>query len=178
MNFGIIDDTKIGVNRFTCGFVLARIVGEKLIITYLGDCGFRINGKELYKFEKQLDIDHAEMRAKFINETGDVEGGYAHVKPSIINQFQFQNDPDHELGYGALDGTSTPEKFVEVFEYNLDQVKTLELFTDGYFDYPDKPTVEEWEKTYERVEKEDPGKYLKYKSVKSRDDRTVMIVNF
>jgi serine/threonine protein phosphatase PrpC len=34
---------KIPKNRFSCSFVSARIIRNKLIITYLGDLGFRIN---------------------------------------------------------------------------------------------------------------------------------------
>lgn len=178
LKLGIIDDIKNAVNRFTCAFVLARCIEEKVIITFLGDSGFRINGTDLYKFDKKLDIDHAQMRADYINETGDVEGSYDHIKPFIIKQYRFQNHPSHELGYGALDGTDTPNKFIEVFEYDRNKVKTIELFTDGYYDFPEKPTVEEWEKVHKIVQKEDPDKYLKYKSVNSEDDRTVLVVNF
>lgn len=175
---GITNATKEGKNRFTCSFVSVRIVGDKIVATYLGDSGFRINGKQLYQEIKQIDIDNAEERARFIQKTGDIEGSRNHLMPFLIKQFDYQNNPDHKLGYGAIDGTTTPEKFVKLFEYDKDKVKTIELFTDGYFDFPQKPTIGGWEEMNLKVKKEDPYNYLKYKSTKADDDRTVLIINF
>jgi len=54
----------------------------------------------------------------------------------------------------------------------------MELFSDGYFDIPQEVSIEAWEKSFEKVEKEDPDKYKKYKSTKSKDDRTIAIIRF
>lgn len=54
----------------------------------------------------------------------------------------------------------------------------IELFTDGYFAVPEGSTIQDWEDIYEKIEKEDPYKYLTYPSTKAKDDRTIMIVHF
>jgi hypothetical protein len=171
-------DAKNPKYRFTCGFIAVRINEDKITITYLGDLGFRINGKEIYQETKQVDIDNSEERARYIEETGDVEGSREHIMPSLLKQFDYQNNPNHELGYGSIDGTETPEKFVRVFEYKTSDIKTLELFSDGYFKVADEVSVDSWEEAYRKVEKEDPNKCNKYKSTKVSDDRTVAIITF
>ena len=174
----IIDQIHDAKYRFTCVFICVRLVQDKIIITYLGDLGFRINGKKVYREVKQVDIDNANLRSIYIHLTNDVPGGRDHIMPFLIKQFDYQNNPKHKLGYGCLDGTETPAKFVKVFEYDADQIQTIELFTDGYYDIPNEISIEAWEKLYEKVEKEDPDKWKKYKSTKSSDDRTIAIIDF
>ncbi len=82
------------------------------------------------------------------------------------------------MGYGVLDGTQTPEKFIYTFTYKSKEISVLELFSDGYFDIPQHATIKDWEELHEKVQREDPDKYKKYKSTKSGDDRTILIVNF
>jgi hypothetical protein len=170
-----IQDPKF---RFTCGFICIRIVDDKILITYLGDLGFRINGSEIYQEIKQIDIDNSEARSKYIRETNDVNGSRDHIRPLLFKQFEYQNNPQEPLGYGVIDGTDTPAKFVKFFEYDLDKIHTIELFSDGYFDIPQEVSIEAWEKSFEKVEKEDPDKWKKYKSTKSKDDRTIVTIEF
>lgn len=174
----ILEDIKDPKYRFTCGFICARLENNKLIITYLGDMGLRINGVEVYQETKQIDIDNSEERSKYIRETSDVKGSRNHIMPLLLKQFKYQNNPQVPLGYGVLDGTKTPSKFIKTFEYNIDKAKIIELFSDGYFDVPQEVSIEAWEKTFEKVEKEDPDKWKKYKSTKSKDDRTIAIIKF
>jgi hypothetical protein len=170
-----ISDAKM---RFTCGFICVRLTGQQVIVTYLGDLGFRINGKDVYQEKKQVDEDNANERLRYILETGDIEGSRAHILPQIIKQFEFQNNPDHPLGFGVIDGTSTPDKYVKVFEYDIGNVNLIELFSDGYFAVPKGNSIDEWEHSWATVEREDPYKYIKYKSTKTTDDRLIMRVQF
>jgi hypothetical protein len=164
--------------RFTCGLICIRTINDKIIITYLGDLGLRINGTEIYQETKQIDIDNSEARSKYIRETNDIKGSRDHIMPLLLNQFEYQNNSHEHLGYGIIDGTETPSKFVKIFEYDLNKIKTIELFSDGYFDVPHDVLIEAWEKVFEKVEKDDPDKWRKYKSTKSKDDRTIAIIEF
>ncbi len=172
----IIEDIQDPKKRFACGFICARIVNDKIIITYLGDLGLRVNGSRAYREIKQIDIDNSEARSKYIRETNDVNGSRNHIMPLLLKQFKYQNNPQEPLGYGVIDGTDTPEKFVKSFEYELSQTHTIELFSDGYLDIPQEVSIESWEKTFEKVEKEDPNKWKKYKSTGFKDDRTIAII--
>ena len=175
-DLGITNDIKDPKYRFACGCIVVKIVKEKIIITYIGDLGFRINGNKIHQEIKQLDIDNAEERSGYIKKTGDINGSREHIMPSLLKQFEYQNNPHHTLGYGVVDGTDTPSKFVKVFEYPKDEIHMIELFSDGYFAVPSGNTIASWEDAFEKVEKEDPDKYKKYKSTKSKDDRTIAII--
>lgn len=175
---GITNEVVDPKFRFSCYIVVARIIGDKLVITCLGDSGFRINGDEVYIDVKQVDIDNAKERSGYILKTGDISGSRDHIMPLLIKQFEYQNNPNHPLGYGVIDGTNTPSKFIKVFEYPINTVSTIELFTDGYFCIPAGVTIREWEKAFEKGEQEDPNKYKKYLSTKSKDDRTIAIIKF
>jgi len=171
----VIKDARF---RFTCGFICARILDDKVFITYLGDLGFRIDGSETYQEKSQIDINNSEARSRYIRETNDVNGSRDHIMPLLLKQFEYQNNPQEPLGYGVIDGSETPLKFVKTFEYDLEKIHTIELFSDGYFDVSQEVSIEAWEKTFEKVEKEDLDKWKKYKSTKSKDDRTIAIIQF
>jgi len=111
----IIDDIQDPKFRFTCGFICMRIIDNKILITYLGDLGFRINGSETYQETKQIDIDNSEARSKYIRETNDVNGSRDHIIPLLLKQFAYQNNHGDRLGYGVIDGVETPSKFVKTF---------------------------------------------------------------
>jgi hypothetical protein len=171
----LIEDAKF---RFTCGFICVRILEDKLIITYLGDLGFRINGSQEYHEVKNIDILSSNKRSKYIEETGDVKGSRDYILKDLESNFRYQNNKTNKLGYGVIDGTITPEKFIKVFEYDINNIKSLELFTDGYVKLPKEVSIDAWEDAYEESEREDPDKWIKYKSTKSKDDRTIAIIKF
>lgn len=177
-NLHITSDITNPQYRFTCGCIVTRIIKERLIITYVGDLGFRINGTTIYQEVKRVDIDSAEERASYIKKTGDVHGSRKHIMPLLLKQFEYQNNPQHTLGYGVIDGTTSPEKFVKTFQYPKEEVRLLELFSDGYFTIPSGTTISDWENAFEKVEREDPDKWKIHKSTKSRDDRTIAIIQF
>ena len=177
-NLGLGDLMVNPLNRFTCSSIIVRIVGDEIIITSIGDSCFRINGDDIHKASKLCDEPAALERAKYIAETGDVAGSREHIMPMLLNQFEGQNNPHHSFGYGVIDGSSTPEIFIETLSFPKKNINTIELFSDGYFSVPVGITIADWEDEYLKVEREDPDKWLKYKSTKSKDDRTIAIIKF
>lgn len=174
----ITNDIVDPKNRFSCACLAARIIKDKIVITNVGDSGFRINGEEINQQIMLIDKDNSEIRAKYIEKTGDIAGSREYIAPFLLKQFPYQNNPDHALGYGVIDGTPTPEKFIKTFTYPKGEIKILELFSDGYFSIPAGVNIQAWENEHEKVEREDPDKWKKYKSTKSKDDRTIAIIKF
>jgi hypothetical protein len=164
--------------RFSSTVVVAKILQNKLIITQVGDTSFRINQIDMHAEQDLHDRLTAGLRSEYINLTKDVEHSRDFILPLLKNQFYYQNNGSSPLGYGCIDGTKTPDKFVNAFSYDLHKVHSLEIFTDGYFAVPENISIEAWEEKAQQVEKEDPFKCLQYKSTKAKDDRTVMIINF
>lgn len=164
--------------RFAAGFIDVQINQDRLFLTYLGDLGFRVNG--IYVFREEKIIDHllAGKRAQYIRETGDEAGGRAHILPDLIAQLQWQNHPSHAHGYGVVDGTHTPDRFIKTFEWPLDQIQRLELFTDGYPKVPLGCTIADWEQAFAEVEADDPLRINHYASAKAKDDRSVLIIEW
>jgi len=174
----LLKDIKDPKFRFTCVFICARVLRNEIIITYMADLGFRINEKKIHQKENRININHAQERAKYIKKTGDIPGGRNHILPLLEKQFRYQNNSRSPLGYGALDGTKTPLRFIKTFKFNRTGIKKIELFTDGYFSIPPKATIKGWEELHRKVEKEDPDKWKKYLSTKPKDDRTIAIIIF
>lgn len=172
----ILSDITDPKFRFTCGLIAVRLLKDKIAITSVGDLGFRVNGDFVYSGEKAVDDLAIEARSKYIQETGDVEGSRAQIMPLLLKQFEYQNNTEEELGYGVIDGTHTPDKFIQIFEFDREEVKSIELFTDGYFQIPEKVGIHSWEEAHKKVEQIDPDKWKKYKSTKSKDDRTVALL--
>lgn len=107
------------------------------------------------------------------------------VRGGIINaQGAFQNNPDVALGYSCFDGFPVPMRFVHHERVALAGLRTLELYTDGYFRPGDGFGIEAWEAAFRAVEAEDPAKIDRYPSVKGTlgavkaDDRTYLGIAF
>ncbi len=100
----------------------------------------------------------------------------------IEGQGRFQNNTESPLSYCVLDGFAVPMKLVHTLDRPRAEVRTIELFTDGYFEPGDEPTIDAWEAAFAEVERTDPDKRHLYPSVKGTigriraDDRTVVIV--
>jgi hypothetical protein len=100
----------------------------------------------------------------------------------IINgQVAFQNNTASPLSYAVLDGFDVPMSLVRTIDRPRDRVRSIELFTDGYFKPGATPDLAAWEDGFAEVERDDPDKIDRYPSVKGTvgriraDDRTVVI---
>ena len=107
------------------------------------------------------------------------------VRGGIVNaQGAYQNNTSSILGYSALDGFEVPLSLVHFERLPRAEVKTIELFSDGYF----KPGVDfgvaSWEQAFQEVERDDPAKVILYPSPKGStathwtDDRTYLGIKF
>ena len=101
-----------------------------------------------------------------------IRGGIVHA------QGAYQNDASTILGYSALDGFDVPLQLVRLERLPRSEVRTIELFTDGYFKPGETFGVAAWEKAFQEVERDDPEKVKFYVSAKGStstqwaDDRT------
>lgn len=101
----------------------------------------------------------------------------------IDGQGQFQNNTESPLSYCVLDGFAVPMMLVRIVDRPKSSIRTLELFTDGYFAPGAEPTIDAWEAAFAEVEISDPDKRHHYPSVKGTvgriraDDRTVVIIS-
>jgi hypothetical protein len=105
------------------------------------------------------------------------------VDNGISGQTRFQNNTASPFSYSVLDGFSVPTELVRVIEGTRAEVRSIELFTDGYFKPGATAELAAWEAAFEEVERVDPEKIDAYPSVKGSlprmrtDDRTVVIVH-
>ena len=103
-----------------------------------------------------------------------IAGGIIHA------QGGHQNSPDSPFGYASLNGFPIPQALVRVERVPRAGLRTIELFTDGYFAPGDAWGVAAWEAAFARVEAEDPHKVGAFPSVKGTtdvqwaDDRTYL----
>jgi hypothetical protein len=101
----------------------------------------------------------------------------------VCGQARFANNMSSPLSYAVLDGFDIPLPLVQVFDRPRATVRTIELFTDGYFKPGAAPALSDWEAAFAEVERVDPDKIGRYPSVKgsgvrmNTDDRTVVIVH-
>lgn len=162
--------------RFAGTLVAARIVGNELVVTQVGDSIFRINGIDVYKNEKLIDEEMALMRRRYIERTGDIEGGRDIILPYLKKQHKLQNNSRDERGYGVIDGAKVPTKFIRNYNFPLENVVGIELISDGYFGvFPETVNIADYENLHLEIEKVDPYKIKDYSSTKVNDDRTVVI---
>jgi hypothetical protein len=100
----------------------------------------------------------------------------------ISGQARFANNTMSPLSYTVLDGFEVPLAGVQVFDRPRAALRSIELFTDGYFKPGAAPALSDWEKAFAEVERIDPEKIGQYPSVKgssarmNTDDRTLVIV--
>jgi hypothetical protein len=102
----------------------------------------------------------------------------------IAGQGEFQNNTVSPLSYALLDGFEVPMELVRVIDRPRASLRSIELFTDGYFEPGATAEVAAWEAAFAEVERVDPEKIDRYPSVKGStdrvrtDDRTIVIVHF
>jgi hypothetical protein len=101
----------------------------------------------------------------------------------IAGQGEFQNNTASPLSYALLDGFDVPMELVRVIDRPRASLRSIELFTDGYFEPGATAELAAWEAAFAEVERVDPEKIDRYASVKGStdrvrtDDRTVVIVH-
>lgn len=174
-------------------FTAVRIVEDKIIITALGDVSCRLNGKVIHTcyfkteelmVEKRIKaMKKAKEKDPSISDENLLAVGKEIIQEDLREQVKkYFNNPNSELGLGIINGESVPDKFIKTYVFDLKEVKTLELFSDGYFILPDNAEIESWEEAFFKGEKIDPLRWSKYPAVKGAtkdmfsDDRTVLIV--
>lgn len=174
-------------------FTSARIVVDKIIITALGDVSCRLNGKVIhtcyFKTEELMIVKRiqAMKRAKKKSPSISDEELQSIGRQAIMGDLKEQvikyfNNPNNELGLGIINGEVVPDKFIKTYAFDLKDVETLELFSDGYFIFSKVAEIESWEKAFFKGEREDPLRWNKYPAVKAAskntfsDDRTILIV--
>ncbi len=153
------------------GHIIANSKGT--IITAVGDVRIAVDGKIIAGKTKKIDIHNANLRKNFIEETGNIKESFNHIKPNIISQYKFQNNPGNEFSYPAIDGTETlPKKEIEIKK--IKTPKHILIWSDGY-EIPDKFIIAGLEKKLQEVYSEDPNRCNKFPHVKSsKDDRTAI----
>lgn len=178
--------------RPTAVLTVARIVGDKMIITQVSDVSFRINATQVYTSPLAIDEVMAQKRTEAIkraqqrNSNMSADKFLAIGREAILDTLgsqvrQYQNNPEHPFGYGAIDGWPVPKKFIKIFSFDLKDIQTLEIFSDGYFKVADEPIISSWEQAFMDVEEEDPYKIGRFASTKGSskdsftDDRTILI---
>lgn len=173
-------------------FTAARIVGDKLVITGVGDIACRINGQlvhndliiteELMIKKRIAAMKQAVKEDPNLSEEELKKLGKAAIEDDLKTQVKnYFNNGNNDLGLGIVDGDPVPDKFVKTYEFDLSNVETLELFSDGYYAVPTEPSIEVFEEAFFISEEEDPLRWDKYPAVKVpnaqqfSDDRTILI---
>ncbi len=173
-------------------FTAARIHDNKLVVTAVGDVRFRVNGNLIHQdhilsedlmIQKRVAaMEKAQADNKELSDDELRTLGRAAIDQDLKTQAgKYFNNPDDPLGLGIVDGTPVPAKFIKVYEFDIDSVETLEIFSDGYYVVPEEASVDAFESAFVQAEKEDPLRWKKYPAVKTSapdqfsDDQTVLI---
>ncbi len=179
--------------RYNASLVDARIVADEetrepvLAITMVGDSGARITHRDdtktlLYE-TKPVDTANAAQRAAYIREhPDDIEGGRNAIMENLRTQHRLQNvsTAQNPLGYGVIDGTPVPDEFIKVYRFPANQVKSIELFSDGYAAVPEATGLAAFEAELARQNELDPhrvGEHGYPAQTKTADDRTYLLAN-
>ena len=100
----------------------------------------------------------------------------------IKSQSRFANLTGHQLGFSALNGTAPSLDDVMDVTLPIDEIKTLELFSDGYINLPKGRSIKDWEAEHQAVEQSDYHKIGAFRSVKGStkteyfDDRSIISI--
>jgi len=135
--------------RAATTLVTARVVGDKTVITQIGDSNIRVTFKDgtrqVFTNDKLIDEENARLRSDYIQrelsrfneengrEPSDEErseiiaSGRGVIQQRLNEQYKLQNiTDDSTYGYGTIDGTIIPRTFTDgtptgfVKEYTLD----------------------------------------------------------
>jgi hypothetical protein len=107
-----------------------------------------------------------------------IQGGIIH------SQAGYQNTTDSVLGYASMNGFPIPHSLIRTDSFPRSEIRTVELFSDGYFACDAGFGVAAWEARFAEVERDDPHKVTLFPSPKGSvapfwaDDRTYVAVRF
>lgn len=144
--------------------------------------------------------DHARLHRLAIDETRAADAQLPDhlieraIDAGLLGVGRLRNAPG-PLGHACIDGSDVPASFVVERRLAASEVRSVELFSDGYFGAPPTgatnadeaarsavPSVRAWERHIARVEREDPFKVGPFASTKGSppgrftDDRTVLVL--
>ncbi len=98
----------------------------------------------------------------------------------IQNQYLFGNCIDKALGFSTLNGSDPLMRDVLDVTIPIQEVHSVEVFSDGYFQLPEEATVHSWENSFRTSEEADYHKIKAFPNVKGStsrefsDDRSVI----
>jgi hypothetical protein len=168
---------------------------------------YAVHGMSTYRPEHADAVPEPDFRALRRTARADAPVAFPHLPPElvltlvnhgILGAGHLRNVPG-PLGQACIDGTAVPTALVLERRLPRSEVRSIELFTDGYFGVPSPerevparmgaserepphPTVAEWERHFALVEREDPFKIGRFASTKGSlpgkftDDRTVLVL--
>lgn len=173
--------------RPSASLAIAHLDGDILEIIQLGDVSVRINGAVLLENHRLIDDVHAERRREAVRAARKADPGLpmhqllklgrAAISASLLDQVRvYQNTRTTPYGHGVLDGQAVPEEYVKIHRFPCQEVRILEIFSDGYPKIPIETKLEAWERAYEEAVAEDPYRLGRYPGTKAfPDDRTIII---
>ncbi len=109
------------------------------------------------------EVANAECRAALPGLPAAAIGNVV-ARGIVGGQGGHQNNADSPLGYSCLDGFAIPDRFIRYLTLPRAEVRSIELFTDGYFRPGDGFGVAEWEAAFHAAEAEDAAKVAVYLS--------------
>jgi len=144
--------------------------------------------------------DHARLRQRAIAEARSAHPELpdhlieSAIETGLLGVGRLRNAPG-PLGHACIDGSDVPPSFVLERRLERSEVRSIELFSDGYFGAPPAgaagaeraapaagPSVGDWERHFAHVERDDPFKVGPFASTKGSppgrftDDRTVLVL--
>lgn len=102
----------------------------------------------------------------------------------LMTQHRLSNREDKALGYGILNGLDPMWSDAVDRVVSKRDIRTLEIFSDGYLAPPKDTTIAAWEAEHTALERSDPHHIDRLPAVKGStkakffDDRTVAILSF
>lgn len=129
----------------------------------IGDCLASVDGMACFPEGKDIDRLTAGMRSAVIrahlgfglrteDDIRTRDHGREVIEHLLGVQSYFANNPGDRLGYGVIDGTPVPERFIEIL--HAPQARTIVLASDGFPSAA--PTLAEAQAARRRIMEQDP----------------------
>lgn len=157
---------------------LDRIEAEARRAIFLGLSESQINGwLRPADIKKVIDVTSAACNS--LAPEAEIE---AFLLVGIQKQHLFANRENHVFGYSALNGSQASMRDVIDLSLPVEEARSLEIFTDGYFQLPPDPTVQSWEESHRAAEQLDFHKIANFPNVKGStssefsDDRSIIVM--